>query len=49
MPRKKKTYEVVGTTPVLVDGKYHQPGDTFESAEEVSFLLGVGALKEKKK
>lgn len=52
MPTEKKRYKVVGITPVDVDGTTHYPGQTFESAAELSFQVGIGALKlmgEKKK
>jgi hypothetical protein len=44
LPRKR-TYKVVGIAPVVVDGKQHLPGATFETASDVSFIVGVGGLR----
>ena len=49
MPRKKKTWKLVGAAPVEVDGKTYYPGDTFEASEgEVAFLVQIGAVEVKK-
>ena len=46
MPRKKKTYKVQAA--VVVDGKWYPADETVETASDVSFLVGIGALKEQK-
>jgi len=44
LPRKKKNYKVVGTSPVLG----HHPGQTFEASLDKAhedFLVRVGAIR----
>jgi len=50
VPRKKQTYRVSGTSPVVVGGVSHHPGETFEaSPDDVAFLAEVGAVKQTEK
>lgn len=42
----EREFEVVGTQPVRVRGKYIEPGGTFNALpEEVAFYLQIGAVQ----
>lgn len=48
MPRKKKTYRVVGEAPVDINGKTYRKDDEFEASldkAQEDFLVGIGGLK----
>lgn len=48
MPRKKKTYRVVGEAPVDINGKTYRKDDEFEASLDKAhedFLVGVGGLE----
>ena len=50
MPRKQKTYKVVGAAPVTVDAQTYHQGDEFDAHEkDVAFLLEIGAIETTKK
>lgn len=49
MPRKKRTYKVVGDAPITVGSKTYHKGDEFDAQDSaVAFFLQIGAIKEVK-
>lgn len=44
---KKQTFRVVGTQPVVVDGKRLRPDEVFDAhPNAIAFLIEVGAVRE---
>lgn len=48
MPRKAKTYKVVGTAPIFAGGVRRLPDETFTASleeEQETYLVELGALE----